>query len=355
MLKGALKKIHLQEVFSKIAAESKTGILEISRGKKKSLIFFDEGSVVYAISLPLKNIVDELIRWEPSIMPHLKTLSEKIGNDLNLLVDYLKSNNIIAVDSLKNFLYINTKNVIFDCYLLTKGNFKFKETTLDYNKELFSLINTDFINMEASRIIDEYHHVSVFYPGDDVLISKSEEISSKFIEELTDAEKTVLSKIDDNSTPAAISYATKMPVLESKIAISWLNQKHLIKCSPKIQVNLMRFKIFQKWLIRAFSSSFFIFLVFLTLMISPLNPLKYKEVKGTVKFYKLYSSLSAIQQGKIIASIEIYKWEKGEYPRDINSLVKENFLFKQDLTYPWGKEYYYSMKDNTFVLLQPGR
>lgn len=355
MLKGSLKKIHLQEVLSKIVTDLKTGRLEISSGRKKSLILFDEGAVVYATSLPLKNIIGDLTRWEPSVIPHIQTMTEKIGNDINLLIDYLKSNNIISIDSLKNFFYINTKNVIFDCYLLTKGIFKFDETGVSYNKELFSLINTDFINMEASRIIDELNHVSGFYPGDDVVINKSKEISSKFMEELTDAEKTVFSKIDADITPAEISFVTKMPVLESKIAISWLNQKHLITWSAKKQTALNKFKVFQKWLIRAFSSFFFIFLIFLSLMISPLNPLTYQKIKGTVKFYKLYSMLSAIQQRKIAFAIEVYKWEKGVYPPDISSLVREKFLLKQDLTYPWGKEYYYSMKDDKYILLQPGR
>lgn len=355
MLKGNLKKMHLQDILSKIASDSKTGRLEISSGKKKSLILFYEGAVVYAISLPLKNIIDDLTRWEPKVMPHVQTIGEKIGNDINLLIEYLMSNKIIEIDSLRNFFYINTKNVIFDSFLLTKGKFKFEETAVSYNKEIFSLINTDFINMEASRIVDELKHVSEFYPGDDVIISKSKEISSKFIEELTDAEKMVFSKIDGDITPAEISFITKMPILESKIAISWLNQKHLITCSHKKQIALNKFMLLQKWLIRAFSSFFFIFLIFLTLMISPLNPLKYKEIKGTVKFYKLYSSLSAIQQRKIASAIEVYRWEKGEYPPDLNSLVKEKFLLKEDLTYPWGKVYYYSMKDSKYVLLQPGR
>jgi hypothetical protein len=355
MLKGSLKKINLNEVLSRIAADSKTGILEISSGKKRLLILFDEGAVVYAISLPLKNIIDDLTRWEPSVMSHIQTADKKVFTDINLLIDYLRSNNIMSVDSLKNFLYINTKNVIFDSFLLRKGTFKFNEKEVNYNKELFSLINTDYINMEASRIIDELNHVSGFYPGDDTIISKSDEISSKFIEELTDAEKMILSKIEENTTPSELSFITKMPLLESKIAISWLNQKHLIKCLPKSRLELAKIKILKKWLINAVSSFFFIFLIFLSFILSPLNPLKYKEVKGTVTFYKLYSSIGVLQQRKIASAIELYKWEKGVYPQDINALVKEKFLLKQDLTFPWGKEYYYSMKDNTYVLLQPGR
>ncbi len=355
MLKGSLKKMHLQEILSKIASEAKTGNLEISSGKKRILISFDEGAVIYAIPLPLKNIVDELTRWEPSVTPHLQKMDEKVFNDINLFINYLTSHNIISIDSLKNFLFINTKNLIFDAYLLPSGKFKFNEIAVDYNKEIFSQINTDFVNMEASRIIDELNHVSGFYPGDDVLIRKSEEISSKFLAELTDAEKTVLSKIESDITPADISFITKMPLLESKIAISWLNQKHLIYCIPKSKLTLTKIKTFQKWLSRAFSSFLFLFLIFLSLIISPLNPFKYKEVKGIVKFYKLYSSLTTIQQRKIRTAIELYKWEKGKYPPDINSLVRENFLLKEDLTYPWGKEYYYSMKDDIYILLQPGR
>ncbi len=355
MLKGSLKRVHLQEILSKIASEAKTGTLEISSGKKRILIAFDEGAVIYAIPLPLKNIIDEMTRWEPSALLHLKTMDEKFLNDFNLFINYLTSYNIISLDSLRNFLFINTKNLIFDAFMLKRGKFKFNEAALDYNKEVLSQINTDFINMEASRIIDEWRHISGFYPGDGVLIRKSNEISSKFLEELTDAERTVLSKIEGDITPAEISSITKMPLLESKIAISWLNQKHLISCIPKSRLTLTKIKTFQRWLSRAFASFFFIFLIFLSLIISPLNPLKYKEAKGRVKFYKLYSSLSAIQQRKITSAIELYKWEKGKYPADINSLVKENFLLKDDLTYPWGKEYYYSMKDDTYILLQPGR
>lgn len=354
-LKGSLKKETMHEILSKLSGESKTGMLEVKSGKNRSRILFHEGAIVCAVPSPLKNIMEPLLKWEPAITPQAPEISQKLNDEINTLTEQLLSNNLISIESLRNFFNVNTKNVIFDLFLLQKGKYKFIERDINYNKELFPLLNTDFLNMESAKIMDELLHISGFYPGDDVIPEKTEEPSSKFMEELTDAEKLVLSKIDGNTTCAEILYLTRIPFLEGKIAIAWLNQKHLIKLKPSRIPFLAKIKRVQNWIIRAGASFVFIFLIVLSFLVSPLNPLKSREVKETVRFYKLYSAISSIQQNKIATALELYRWEKGTYPPDLKSLVDEKILLKQDLTYPWGKEYYYNMSENGYILLQPGR
>jgi hypothetical protein len=118
---------------------------------------------------------------------------------------------------------------------------------------------------------------------------------------------------------------------------------------------LYRIKMLQKYLMQSLSSFVFMLFVFLALFISPLNPLRHKHTTGKVRFYKLYSDISALQQRKISTAIELYRLEKGKYPASLDELVREQFLLKQDLTYPWGREYYYNIKDDEYILLQPGR
>lgn len=353
-LRGNLKKTPAHDLLSKISENSMTGILQVNLKQYKSIILFDEGAIVYAYKIPLAHTIQDLIKWESKLLKHQEELL-KFKEDFHQVLSYLKSNNLIEISTLKDFLSVNSKNIIFDIFFATRGKFKFKNMQISYDKEILSPINTDFINMEASRVYDEWKHIVSFYPGDDVVIKKSDELSSKFLEELTDSEKAIFSKIDGTSTPSEVSFISKLPVYESKIAIAWLNQKHLITSVPKSKTTLARIKTLQKWVFQSLSSFFFIFLIVLGLLISPINPLKGKAFKGTVKFYKLYSALGAIQQNKIASAIEVYRWENGTYPPDLKSLVDQKILLKQDLTYPWGKEYYYSMSENAYILLPPGR
>jgi len=354
-MKGSLKNTSFQELITNLAGDQKTGVLKIRSGKVCRRIIFKEGSIVYSIEESVRDLGEELLKWEPSLNVHRERIKSEAEKGFNLLIEYLSGTGVIDISSLRNFLYINTKNLIFGCALLKKGDFEFTEEAVDYNPSVFSLVNTDFMNMETAKIRDEWIHVSSFYPGDSFIISKIEGDQKISSEGLTEAEKNILDKSDGVSTSLEIISKTRLPQIEAKIALSWLNQKQLIKIKADEKKRAINLSAVKRGILQGISAIIIMFLVFFGLLISPLNPGKNTHSPIKVKTNTILQNISSLQKQKIAFAIEVYRWETGHYPNSLNDLVASKLLFKDDLTYPWVGVYYYNMNQEGFILLDPRR
>lgn len=69
--------------------------------------------------------------------------------------------------------------------------------------------------------------------------------------------------------------------------------------------------------------------------------------------------VSGLQKSKLSAAVETYYWEKGMLPADLDSLVREGYLDRSSLTYPWGESYFYetysSADETAYYLFEPLR
>ncbi|HEX7488471.1 MAG TPA: type II secretion system protein GspG, partial [Anaeromyxobacteraceae bacterium] len=64
--------------------------------------------------------------------------------------------------------------------------------------------------------------------------------------------------------------------------------------------------------------------------------------------------LARQQVGRLVAALEVWRLEHGEYPDRLGALVEANLVEARDLRYPWPEAYHYRRRaDGGFVLLPP--
>ncbi|HYQ81693.1 MAG TPA: DUF4388 domain-containing protein [Anaeromyxobacteraceae bacterium] len=63
--------------------------------------------------------------------------------------------------------------------------------------------------------------------------------------------------------------------------------------------------------------------------------------------------LARYQSARLANALEIYRLERGEYPRELGALVETGILAPRDLRFPWSRPYHYRRTAEGFVLLPP--
>jgi len=154
--RGNIETFFFSSLLQLLTNDRKTGVLHIEKEKDEVDIFIKEGSIVNAISSRSKNRLGYLLRTKGIITSENleKCLSISRGNGQKL-GKVLVENNHITTEDLEKFLNDQVEETIYDLFIWEKGNFEFKESELNTDKQVVTNIDTLGIILEASRRVDE--------------------------------------------------------------------------------------------------------------------------------------------------------------------------------------------------------
>lgn len=172
-LEGTIRDFGLPDIFQLIGLQRKTGILTLKNEKDQVTVAFENGMVVAADS-STKRLEDRL----GNVLVKQGKLSKERLDDalqtqkatLQRLGHVLTTQNAITVKDLKEAITVQISQLVFKVFRWRDGEYHFAPTdTVDYDRENFAPMSSDFILMEGIRMVDEWPIIEKKIPSMDIV------------------------------------------------------------------------------------------------------------------------------------------------------------------------------------------
>ena len=162
-LAGNIKEFGLADIFQIVSLQQKTGEL-IVQGKDGSVNILLESGFIVGANATFRSIEERLERAlersEAINKFQLKRALETQKKTLQPLWTVLAETKAVNVDTLKNVLSQQIHETIYHILRWTEGEYRFEpKKSVEYDRQLISPINTEFLVMEGFRITDEWPEV----------------------------------------------------------------------------------------------------------------------------------------------------------------------------------------------------
>ena len=169
-LRGSLASFRLPDVLTFLASARKSGTLTLNSGSNEATVFFDNGAVVYAgsnqetlrlgaillrkkhISAAQRDAIDDLMKAEGG---RFGQLAVKQG--------------MLSDEQLRDFLKVQTSEIIYDCFVWPGGTFAFIDDTSLPPYAVTISVDLSNLIMEGARRIAEWEECVRLLPDSSVV------------------------------------------------------------------------------------------------------------------------------------------------------------------------------------------
>lgn len=196
-LQGDFEGLTLASILQLLCNDQKTGILTVTRGKDKSKVYFDQGTIVYATAAVKQARLGFLLRNDGiiSVKQLQKCLTFAKAENLHL-GKVLVEKGYISLDTLKKYNTKQVEAILYDLLFWEKGVFTYRDAKLNLKNMIVTQLNPMKLILEASRRIDELSVLRKVIPSDKLVFKMSGKVKSKEEIKLNANEWRVLSLID---------------------------------------------------------------------------------------------------------------------------------------------------------------
>ena len=361
-LEGSIKEFGLAEILQLISMQKKSGVVSISHGRESTTLHFDNGQLVFATSISggeTKRLGEILVNsgklTEDNVSESLRIQAmtkERIGN---LFV----SSGHVSTDEVKEALQQQLMDVIFHVLRWKDGRYKFEACEIDYDREFQIPVQTDFILMEGSRMVDEWGYIESKIPSDNIIFSqtdKANEIEQLF-SRLSPDEVTIYNLVDgkrDVSDILNVSQLGKFPLF--RIMLTLMMSGLITQTSSKEEVvsgteeftkpeetgiefheNRIKYGIRLQY---AFQAAILAFIVSSILLLFPAGEMAgLREITWVSDF--LRHQQTAAELKRLQKAIGYYLLVNGDIPDSISTLSSENYIGNGTSSDDWQDQFVY--------------
>ena len=159
LLQGSLKEFNLPNIFQLVKMSAKTGALTIRAEKEWGKIFFRDGQIHYAFSVPQSLPLGERLVNAGKITPaQLKEalVEQKKSPDAGRIGNILLDRGYIEREDLEHVVREQIQDAAFNFFGWTEGEFEFAADEEATDQDILVEMNVENVIMEGCRRIDEW-------------------------------------------------------------------------------------------------------------------------------------------------------------------------------------------------------
>jgi hypothetical protein len=174
-LEGTIRDFGLPDIFQLIGLQRKTGLLTLTNEKddESVTITFEGGMVVMADSSARRledRLGNVLVKQGKITRERLEEALAVQKQTLQRLGHILASASAITTKDLRDALQVQISQIVFRVFRWRDGRYQFTPAeNVDYDRENFAPMSTDFILMEGIRMVDEWPIIEKKIPAFDVV------------------------------------------------------------------------------------------------------------------------------------------------------------------------------------------
>jgi hypothetical protein len=174
-LEGTIRDFGLPDIFQLIGLQRKTGLLTLTNEKDEEsvTVTFENGMVVMADS-SVRRLEDRLgnvlVKQGKLTRERLDDALAVQKQTLQRLGHVLVSGSAITSKDLRDALQVQVSQIVFRVFRWRDGRYLFAPSdAVDYDRENFAPMSTDFILMEGIRMVDEWPIIEKKIPSFDIV------------------------------------------------------------------------------------------------------------------------------------------------------------------------------------------
>jgi hypothetical protein len=173
-LEGTIKDFGLPDIFQLIGLQRKTGLLTLKNDKEQVTVTFENGMVVMADS-SAKRLEDRLgnvlVKQGKLSRERLDEALQTQKATLQRMGHILTTGNYITVKDLKDALQVQVSQIVYKVFRWRDGEYHFEPANaVDYDRDNFTPMSSDFILMEGIRMVDEWPIIEKKIPSMDIVL-----------------------------------------------------------------------------------------------------------------------------------------------------------------------------------------
>jgi hypothetical protein len=174
-LEGTIRDFGLPDIFQLIGLQRKTGLLTLTNDKDEEsvTVTFENGMVVMADSSARRledRLGNVLVKQGKVTRERLEEALSVQRQTLQRLGHILASASTITTKDLRDALQVQISQIVFRVFRWRDGRYQFAPAeSVDYDRENFVPMSTDFILMEGIRMVDEWPIIEKKIPSFDLV------------------------------------------------------------------------------------------------------------------------------------------------------------------------------------------
>ena len=396
-LKGTLKDFGISEILQLIGQQSKSGVLHLRNKEDEIHVLMSEGNVVsaeYAGRKAREKLGNLLVRAEIITRAQLSEALEAQKRSLRRLGDILVGSGAVSKDDLRQMTSLQTTETVFKLFHWRSGTYAFEPGDVEYDAETMTPMRAESVLMEGFRQVDEWPLVRKKITSAAMTFERLEELSDeppapepgKAEEDDVDAafdfdgggaEKDGHGKALGRNARKVYALALPGRTVEKIVDLSRLgefetckalldlvNQGVLAPLAPPRRSAAASVGAYTRgWkdriregLARALATAAIAaVLAFLAFHLND-RGLSFADPGGgrALRDNAVQRFVSRAELSRLRGALEVYRLERGEYPRGLDALVRAGLVTRSDLRWPWTRDYHYRRSpEGRFVLLPP--
>ncbi|MBN1931091.1 MAG: DUF4388 domain-containing protein [Desulfobacterales bacterium] len=200
-LKGNFETSFLASILQLLCNDKKTGVLRLIRDENEVKIFMKHGAVIYATGSKKEARLGYLLRNKGIISSEQLNTCLALAKEKKLaLGEIMVVQGYISKERLKEIIYKQAEDIIFDLFLWEKGSFEYKDAKLNLNGMVVTPLNIMNIVLEATRRVDEMSLISKQITNDRLIFKISQSNQDKKEIKFNADEWRILTLVDGKRT-----------------------------------------------------------------------------------------------------------------------------------------------------------
>jgi hypothetical protein len=362
-LEGKIVDFGVADILQLISQQQKTGLLIVEMQGERVEVLFWNGMIISAN--PVSEVERDYVEMkllkaglvsEQQMRRALEIQEEKFKHLGEILVDM----GILDKEVLSEIIHNQIYDTFSSLFQWKEGNYAFHPREIAFNENIFLPLGLEHIILDVLRMIDEWPDIVKKITSFGNVVTKADRSLSEEKENGT---------IQDNmSHDQKITYAmiggknSIQDIIDKSLIGRFATTKSLVHLLDAGYINVLpkekdvtvdrkknKYKLGERFIVTA-NAGILASIVLLLIFLSP------PDIKSTFTIFlddpetRVFSYLDHTRLLKIKNALQIYFWEKGSYPSQLEELVKTRILYKDEIKNNNGVKYHYKSKGSTYQL-----
>ena len=231
-LAGNIQEFGLADIFQIVSLQQKTGELIVEGGEGKVSILLENGFIVGADATfrPIEERLQQsLVRSGKINKFQLKKATENQKKTLQPLWTVLAELGEVDLGVLQNGLSQQIHETVYHLLRWTEGKYRFEpKKNVEYDRQLMSPINTEFLVMEGFRITDEWSEIEKVITAFDLVVRQTPGPHGS-LDDLSQAETKVYTLLEQEHTIQEVIDSCQLGEFDTCQTIYELIKKNLVE------------------------------------------------------------------------------------------------------------------------------
>lgn len=368
-LSGNLRDFGIADVFQLIGQQRKTGVLELSRGKRRVQLVFDRGAVVTAFPAAARDgdsdpLGDMMVRCgvlsrgraeqatgarRSSAQPFARAVVERA---------WLDPGQVAFVEDLL------TRDTIFEVLRWSSGSFDFRAQPVSHERDPGALLGAEQILMDGLRMVDEWQAIASQISSRDGVFEavgdfeRYRDHAGALSADQLEAARSVFSLVDGHRPVHRIVDLSRLGTFDGTRILAELKGAGLIapvRAVRSLRLHARSMRRGASGLASGIAALAATAVCLAALLASAVavhvrapRPVPPRIERQTLEWLR-----EAYATRRLRNAVDAYHLAEGHWPATLDRVARRGFLDAEALAAPQGRPYYSANRDDGVVLLAP--